>query len=163
VRAGRFALRATRIGVHDAPMPTAHLPLRTTELLAAGLAAVLGWVGVLLAVLGPSQAAVSATIDPSGSSSAAVGASLLTAGVPPATLLALLAAAIGVTLVLVGAWLHAVRGSAGGRWLISVGAVAAAAAALGSSAGPILLPGAARSVMAAVVAWSAPRWLRLPG
>jgi hypothetical protein len=142
-------------------MPTPHLPLRSTELLAAGLAAVLGWVGVLLALLGPSQAAVSATFDPSGGPGGTVSASLLATGMSPATLLALLATAIGVTLVLVGAWLHAVRGSGGGRWLIVIGAMAAVVAALAGLVGSILLPGAAMSVMAGVIAWSAPRWLRV--
>ncbi len=142
-------------------MPSAHRPLRTTELLAAALAAVLGWVGILLALLGPSQAAVSATISPSGGTVGAASASLLAAGLEPATLIALVAAGIGVTLVAVGAWLHALHGSATGRWLTTVGALLAVLVTIATVTGPILLPAAAMAVMAAVVGWSAPRWLRL--
>lgn len=141
-------------------MPSAHLPLRMTELLAAALAATLGWVGIGLAVLGPSQTAVSATFAPSGATGA-TDASLLAAGIPPLTLLTLLAAGLGVTLVAIGAWLHAVRASGGGRWLITVGALAAVVATLVSPSGPLVLPGAAMSVMAAAIGWSAPRWMRL--
>jgi hypothetical protein len=153
-------LRATGAGVHDARMPPAHLPLRMTELLAAALAATLGWVGIGLAVLGPSQAAVSATFEGSGATGA-TAASLLTTGIPPLTLATLLAAGLGVTLVAIGAWLHAVRASGRGRWLIAVGALIAVVATLVGPSGPLVLPGAAMSVMAALIAWSAPRWLRL--
>ena len=143
-------------------MPTAHLPLRMTELLAATLAATLGWVGVGFAVLGPSQAAVSATFEPSAAGGAA-GASLLATGIPPLTLVTLLAGALGVTLVAIGAWLHAVRGSDRGRWLITVGVLAAVGATLVSPSGALLLPGAAMAVMTALIGWSAPRWVRSAG
>jgi hypothetical protein len=152
-------LRATGAGVHDARMPPAHLPLRMTELLAAALAATLGWVGIGLAVLGPSQAAVSATFEGSGATGA-TAASLLTTGVPALTLATLLAAGLGVTLVAIGAWLHAVRARGRGRWVIAAGALIAVVATLVGPSGPLVLPGAAMSVMAALIGWSAPRWLR---
>ena len=141
-------------------MPSAHLPLPMTELLAAALSAALGWVGIGLAVLGPSQAAVSATFEPSAADGAA-GASLLAAGIPPLTLITLLVAGLGVTLVAIGAWLHAVRGSDRGRWLITLGALAAVSATLVSASGALVLPGAAMGVMAALIGWSAQRWVRL--
>jgi hypothetical protein len=127
--------------------------MRSIELFAAVLGAVLGWVGIGLLLLGPSAAGATLSIDPGGVGAASTTKlSLLQAGVAPVLAIGLAAAAIACGALVVGAWLHA-RGDRQARRLVAAAAVVlAAVAVLGGTALPYLLPGAAIAVLAAIVA-----------
>lgn len=138
------------------------MPLRIAEIVAAAIAAALGWIGIGLLLLGPTYSVASSTIDASGAVTSSAGTrSLLEMGVSPVTAAILVACAIGFAILLLGAWLHAVRARRGARWLVAVGALPAVAVTLVSfGAGPFLLPGAAVGLLAAMLAWSPRRALR---
>lgn len=129
--------------------------MRWIELLAATLAAALGWVGVGIYLLAPRLGGATFSLEPGGvGESSTATSSLLATGVPAGTALLLLVAAFAFALVLLGAWLHA-RGERSAAWLVSMGAVVAAAiAVLVESATPYLLPGAAVATVAAALAWA---------
>ena len=143
------------------PMIAPTMPeMRSIELFAAVLAAVLGLAGIGLLLLGPATAAASLSIEPSGTAAAtASSGSLLDAGVPPPLALWLVGAAIGFGGVLVGALRHA-RGDHRARMAVALGALLPALAAiLVPTAATYLLPGAAVAVIAAVIAlWPNARW-----
>ncbi len=127
--------------------------MRSIELFAAVLAAVLGWAGIGLLLLGPATAGASLSMEPNGGATATASTgSLLQAGVPTLLALQLAAAAIGFAGVLVGAWLHA-RGNGRARWLVVLSAVLAVIATIPTAtASAYLAPGAAVAVIAAVTA-----------
>lgn len=129
--------------------------MRWIELFAATLAAALGWVGVGMYLLAPRLGGVTLSLAPGGAiTSSTATRSLLATGVPAGTAMPLLVAALAFALVLLGAWLHA-RGERSAPWLVSVGAVmAAAVAVLVGSATPYLLPGAALATVCAALSWA---------
>lgn len=129
--------------------------MRAIELFAAVLAAVLGWAGIGLLLLGPTAAGASLSIDPGGVGAASGSSlSLLQAGVPPLLAAGLAVAAIASGALLAGAWLHARGDRQAGRLVAGAAVVLAAVAVLGGTALPFLLPGSAVAVLAAMVALS---------
>ena len=142
------------MGVQHLPMIAPTMPgMRSIELFAAVLAAVLGWAGIGLLLLGPATAGASLSLEPNGGGTATASTgSLLQAGVPGLLALQLAAAAIGFAGVLVGAWLHA-RGNRSARWLVALAAVLPVIAGMASATvSAYLVPGAAVAVIAAVTA-----------
>ena len=128
--------------------------MRSIELFAAVLAAVLGWAGIGLLLLGPATAGASLSLEPSGTSSAtASSGSLLQAGVPALLAVQLAAAAIGFGGLVIGAWLDA-RGDRQARRPVAISAaLPVMAGILNPTAAAYLVPGAAVAVIAAVVAF----------
>ncbi len=137
--------------------------MRWIELLAATLAAALGWVGIGLYLLGPHLGGATLSLEPGGAASTTTAlSSLLDAGVPTGTAVVLLLAAFGFALVLLGAWLHA-RGTRRAPWLVSAGAIVPAVIALLAwSATPYVLPGAAVATVTAALAWAPTTAARRP-
>lgn len=129
--------------------------MRWIELLAAALAAALGWVGIGLYLLGPRLGGATGSLEPGGAAAATTAqCSLLEAGVPVAAAVLLLLAASGFALVLLGAWLHA-RDRRNARWLVAAGAMVPAAIVLVAwNAAPYVLPGAAVATVTAALAWA---------
>ena len=127
--------------------------MRWIELFAAVLAACLGLAGIGVLLLGPSAGGASFSIDPGTTAPAtASSVSLLEAGVPPFLAFQLACAAIGLGVLVAGAWLHA-RGDRQARRLVAGSAlVVAAVTVLNPSALPYLLPGAGVAVLAAMIA-----------
>ena len=128
--------------------------MRSIELFAAVLAAVLGWAGIGLLLLGPATAGASLSLEPGGTSTAtASSGSLLQAGVPALLAVQLAAAAIGFGGLVVGAWLHT-RGDRQARRPVAISAaLPVMAGILSPTAAAYLVPGAAVAVIAAVVAF----------
>lgn len=131
------------------------MPIRSVELFTAVLAAVLGWVGTGVLLLGPTYSSATTSIDPAGTTGAAAGtSSLLEVGVSPLTAAVLVLAVLAFALLVVGAWRHR-SGERGAHWLVALGALVPAAITLVSfGASSFLLPGAALGVVTAVLAWT---------
>jgi hypothetical protein len=127
--------------------------MRSIELFAAVLAAVLGWAGIGLLLLGPATAGASLSLEPSGGATAtASSGTLLEAGVPPLLALQLAAAAIGFAGLITGAWLHA-RGDRRTGRLVAIAALPPVLASLlNPGAAAYLVPGAAIAAIAALIA-----------
>ena len=141
------------MGVQHVPMIAPTMPgMRSIELFAAVLAAVLGWAGIGILLLGPTTAAASLSLDPGGVSSSSAAGSLLQAGVPPLLAFQLLCVAVAFGGSVVGAWLHARGDRQAGRIVAGAALVPVVVAVLNLAAGPYLLPGAAVAVLAAAVA-----------
>lgn len=141
------------MGVQHVPMIAPTMPgMRSIELFAAWLAAVLGWAGIGLLLVGPTTAAASLALDPGGASTSSGTGSLLEAGVPPLLAFQLLCAAVAFGGAVVGAWLHARGDRQAGRIVAGAALVPVIVALFNLAAGPYLLPGAAVAVLAAGMA-----------
>ncbi|MEO8246276.1 MAG: hypothetical protein ABI622_04065 [Chloroflexota bacterium] len=127
--------------------------MRSIELFAAVLAAVLGWAGIGLLLLGPATAAASLSMEPGGTATATASTcSLLQAGVPALLAIQLVAAAIGFAGLVAGAWLQA-RGDRQARRVVAIAALPPVlASVINPTAAAYLVPGAAVAVIAAVIA-----------
>ena len=142
------------MGVQHLPMIAPTMPgMRSIELFAAVLAAVLGWAGIGLLLLGPATAGASLSLEPAGSATATASTgSLLLAGVPALLALQLAAAAIGFGGLVAGAWLQARGDRQAWRVVVISASLPLIACVVDASASAYLVPGAAVGLLAALTA-----------